>query len=145
MFFALVMLLTAITMAAVGQVLLKAGLSQLDHPSISQILLSMFRNANVFFGYAAFVLSSLVWLIALRRLPLSYAYPMVSLGYVVVVILSWRIFGETIPPLRIVALGVILTGVLLLALSESPGKSDAAGPSQPAAITHPVDGDPGAS
>jgi len=114
----LLLLLVSISLAAVGQILLKAGLSQLDHPSVSQIMLSMFHNGSVFFGYAAFVFSSLVWLVALRHLPLSYAYPMVSLGYVAVVLLSWKVFGEAIPPLRVVALVTILTGVVLLALSE---------------------------
>ena len=146
MAFAFIMLLTAITLAAVGQVFLKAGLSQLPpHPPLTMVLLSMFQNAKVFLGYAAFVLSSLVYLIALRRLPLSYCYPMVSLGYVIVVILSWRIFHEALPPLRIAAVGVILTGVLMLALSEMPNRGDAANPPQPAAITQPVDGDAGSS
>jgi len=144
MLFALVMLLTAISLAAVGQVLLKAGLSQLDHPTIVQTMLSMFSNSRVFFGYAAFVLSSVVYLIALRRLPLSYCYPMVSLGYVVVVLLSWRLFNEAIPPLRVVALCVILTGVVLMALSEAP-KTDTTAGAQPAAATQPVDRDSGPS
>jgi multidrug transporter EmrE-like cation transporter len=143
MAFPLIMLLMAIILASAGQVLLKAGLSQLDHPTILQIMLSMFRNITVFAGYAAFVLSSLLWLVAIQRLPLSYAYPMVSLGYVAVAILSWKIFGETIPPLRLVALGVILTGVVLMALSHVPKHAEPG--SAPAAAVQTLDHEAGPS
>ena len=146
MVFPFIMLLTAITLAAVGQVLLKAGLSQLGHdPSVAQIMLSMFSNATVFGGYAAFVLSSVLWLVAIQRFPLSYAYPMVSVGYVAVAVLSWRIFGETIPPLRIVALGVILTGVILMALSYAPKKAEPTPAPAPAAVVQPLDNEAGPS
>jgi len=145
MVFSLIMLVTAISLAAVGQVLLKAGLSQLDHPTIAQTMLSMFHNITVFAGYAAFVLSSLLWLVALRRLPLSYAYPMVSLGYVAVVLLSWKIFNEVIPPLRIVALAVILTGVVLMAVSERPAPQSGTSTATPAPVVQPLDSDTGPS
>ena len=145
MVFPLIMLLLAITLAAGGQVLLKAGLSQLDHPTIVQTMLSMFHNATVFAGYAAFVLSSLLWLVALRRLPLSYAYPMVSLGYVAVVLLSWKMFGESISPLRVTALVVILAGVVLMALSESPkSQAQTTAPAHPA-VVQPLDNEAGPS
>lgn len=116
----LLVLLLSITLAVAGQVLLKSGLSELHEPSVPTIMLSMFTNLRVFFGYASFVFSSLLWLVVLRKLPLSYVYPMVSLGYVVAVILSWKVFGETISPLRVVAVSVILAGVILLAASYKP-------------------------
>jgi len=59
----------------------------------------------------------LIYIVALKKLPLSYAYPMVALSYVLVVGLSWKIFGDEIPPLRIGALAIILIGVVMLALS----------------------------
>lgn len=114
----LILLLVAVSLGASGQVLLKAGLSQLakDAP-VSAILTSVFKNIYVFFGFACYGMSSLIYLVALKNLPLSYAYPMVALGYAVVVALSWKLFGETVPPLRIAAVGVILAGVVMLALS----------------------------
>lgn len=122
-------LLLAISLGAAGQILLKAGLTQLpENSSPVQVLSSIFTNARVFFGFACYGLSSLVYLIALKRLPLSYAYPMVALSYVMVVALSWKVFGETIPPLRIAAIAIILTGVVLLALSyDSHGAAPPAG------------------
>lgn len=121
----LVLLLVAISLGAAGQVLMKAGLRQLDEgASVGVVLSSIFRNIRVFLGFACYGLSSLIYLIAIHKLPLSYAYPMVALSYVIVVVLSWRLFGETIPPLRIAALVVILGGVVMLALSYPKGNGD---------------------
>lgn len=127
----LILLLVAISLGASGQVLLKAGLSQLakDAP-VSAILGSIFKNVFVFFGFACYGMSSLIYLVALKNLPLSYAYPMVALSYALVVALSWKVFGETVPPLRMGAVAVILAGVVMLALSydingEPPAPSGA--------------------
>jgi drug/metabolite transporter (DMT)-like permease len=114
----LLLLLVAISLGATGQILLKTGLSLLPpNAPVGLILSSIFTNIYVFLGFACYGISSLIYLVALKNLPLSYAYPMIALSYVVVVTLSWRIFGETIPPLRVAALCVILTGVVMMALS----------------------------
>ena len=134
-------LLVAIGLGAAGQIMLKSGLKELpDDSTTIQVLLSVVTNTRVFFGFACYGLSSLVYLIALKRLPLSYAYPMVALSYVVVVGLSWKVFGETIPPLRIVALVVILSGVVMLALSYDAHSADQPKP----AVATPGHSGPGA-
>jgi multidrug transporter EmrE-like cation transporter len=48
---------------------------------------------------------------------LSYAYPMVALGYVLVCVFSVLLFKETMPMLRIAGLGVIIIGVIMIAIS----------------------------
>jgi len=114
----LLLLLVAISLGAAGQIMLKAGLLQLPAQApVATILASVFTNRYVFLGFTCYGLSALIYLIVIKRLPLSYAYPMIALNYVVIVILSWRVFGEAIPPLRIAAVCVILAGVVLLALS----------------------------
>lgn len=136
-------LLLAISLGAAGQIMLKAGLSQLPESSSAvQVLTSIFTNVYVFLGFACYGLSSLVYLIALKRLPLSYAYPMVALSYVMVVALSWKVFGETIPPMRIAAVAIILTGVVVLALSYDSHAATA--PQTPQVMEH-TGPDPGAS
>ncbi len=128
------LLLVAISLGAGGQILLKSGLTQLPpNAPPATILLSIFQNVRVFSGFFCYGMSSLVYLIALKRLPLSYAYPMISLSYVMVVALSWRIFHEDIPPLRIVAVAVILLGVVILALSYDSAASERPAPPTAAA------------
>jgi multidrug transporter EmrE-like cation transporter len=56
-----------------------------------------------------------LWLVALSRVDVSLAYPMLSLGYVVNALAAWWLFGETLGPGRVAGLVLILAGVWLLA------------------------------
>jgi multidrug transporter EmrE-like cation transporter len=57
------------------------------------------------------VLSVVLWIIALSRVDVSVAYPMLSLGYVVTAIGAWYLFGEALSLQRLLAIFVILVGV----------------------------------
>ena len=61
--------------------------------------------------------STVLWIYSLSRVNLSYAYPMVALGYVLVCVFSVLLFKETMPTLRIAGLGVIILGVIMIAIS----------------------------
>jgi len=116
---ALALLLVAISLGAAGQVLLKAGLRQLgEKPAPLVVLRSIVTNLRVFSGFGCYGLSSLLYIVALSRLDLSYAYPMVALSYVMVAVLAWWLLDETVPPLRVVGLGLVLLGVVVVALSH---------------------------
>ena len=52
---------------------------------------------------------------ALSRVEVSLAYPMLSIGYVVSAIGAWMFLGEIVSPQRMLALAVIIVGVILLA------------------------------
>jgi len=115
----LALLLVAIALGAMGQVLLKSGLRELgEQPSPLTVLKSIVANRLVFSGFACYGLSSLLYIVALSRLDLSYAYPLIAISYVMVAVLAWRFLHETIPPLRIVGLVVVMAGVIILALSH---------------------------
>ena len=66
-------------------------------------------------GLACYGVSLVVWIIGLSRTDVTIAYPMLSLGYVVSALGAWMFLGEVIPPQRLVAIGVIVIGVVLLA------------------------------
>jgi multidrug transporter EmrE-like cation transporter len=63
------------------------------------------------------VLSVVVWILALARVEVSVAYPMLSLGYVVNALAAWWLFNESLSGARIAGIGVILVGVWLVARS----------------------------
>jgi multidrug transporter EmrE-like cation transporter len=121
---ALGILVLAICLGAMGQIFLKSGVSQLGaHPAPALVLRSILTNARVFGGFACYGISSLFYIVALSRLELSYAYPMIALSYVMVTFLSWKYLGEHIPGLRVVGLAIIMTGVVVMALSyRSPAR-----------------------
>jgi multidrug transporter EmrE-like cation transporter len=58
-----------------------------------------------------------VWVIGLSKVPVSIAYPMLSLGYVVNAIAAYYLLGEAVTPLRMAGIGVIIAGVVLVAHS----------------------------
>lgn len=130
---ALAILILAISLGAAGQVLLKSGVAQLgERPSVPMVLGSIFTNIKVVGGFFCYAVSSLFYLFALSRLDLSYAYPMIALSYVIVTVLAWRFLGENIPLGRIAGLGIILAGVVVVALTYR-GESTSPTPKPPVA------------
>ena len=122
---ALAILILAICLGSVGQILLKSGVSQLGtHPAPALVLRSILTNLRVFGGFSCYAASSLFYLVAISRLPLSYAYPMIALSYVMVTFLAWRLLGEPVPGARVAGLALIMAGVIVMALSyRSPAPS----------------------
>jgi drug/metabolite transporter (DMT)-like permease len=66
---------------------------------------------------ACYGLSVVVWLVGLSRVPVSQAYPLLSLGYVLNVGLAWWLLGETPNVMRVAGITVIVFGVVLVAKS----------------------------
>ena len=96
---------------ATGQVLFKAA--RAAHPDAS--LFSLFAQPEVWGGLTVYGLSSVCWLWVLARAPLSFAYPILSLTFPIVVGVSAIFFAELILPLRWMGVGLIMLGVSFLA------------------------------
>jgi multidrug transporter EmrE-like cation transporter len=77
-------------------------------------LLPMIFQPFVFMGIACFAVSSVFWLVVLSRIELSLAYPLVSIGYIVVALFSSVFFGETITLIRCIGIITICAGVFLI-------------------------------
>jgi multidrug transporter EmrE-like cation transporter len=106
---------------ACAQLLLKAGTNALGgaiHLTMSnwfQTFIKVVTQAPILGGLACYGISLVVWIIGLSRTDVTIAYPMLSLGYVVSAFGAWMFLGEAISPQRLVAIGVIVIGVVLLA------------------------------
>jgi multidrug transporter EmrE-like cation transporter len=68
-------------------------------------------------GLACYVVSVVVWIIGLSRVPVSIAYPMLSLGYIINAIAAHYLLGEALTLSRWVGIGFIIVGVWLVARS----------------------------
>lgn len=111
--------LVSIAIGAVGQFLLKlaarsAGAMPLLGPGMLHSMLRLAANPYLLAGLVCFVGSMLLWVKVLTAAPLGTSYPLVSLGYVVVAVLSWALLGERFELRQLVAIGVIIGGVVLL-------------------------------
>jgi len=112
------LILFSVSLASTGQMLLKYGMIKVGRisgiESIPSKLLTALINPFVLLGLFVFGISALSWLIVLSRVKLSIAYPMVSLGYAAVVILSWLIFKEPLKLVSLVGCAVVIVGVFLI-------------------------------
>jgi drug/metabolite transporter (DMT)-like permease len=72
---------------------------------------------SLWYALCAYGLSVIVWLVALSRVPVSQAYPLLSMGYVINIGLAWWLLGEIPNAQRVVGIGVIVLGVVLVARS----------------------------
>jgi drug/metabolite transporter (DMT)-like permease len=72
---------------------------------------------SLWYALCAYGLSVIVWLIGLSRVPVSQAYPLLSLGYVINIGLAWWLLGEVPNAQRVAGIGIIVLGVVLVARS----------------------------
>ena len=79
--------------------------------------LQIIKVPSLWYALTAYGLSVVVWIIGLSRVPVSQAYPLLSLGYVLNIGLAFWLLGEVPNLQRIVGIGVIIVGVVLVARS----------------------------
>jgi multidrug transporter EmrE-like cation transporter len=104
----------SIMLGAIGQFTLKLAAGELrTDGGLLQLGMSLISQKMVL-AIACFVLSMLMWIFVLRKLELSIAYPMVSLGYVFVMLLSFYFLQEQIYLTKVLGTGLIVGGVILL-------------------------------
>jgi multidrug transporter EmrE-like cation transporter len=99
-------------LGAAAQILMKTGANKLAHPT----LLQMATNIPLLAGYGLYGISTMLLVLALRKAQLSVLYPIISLTYVWVTILSVMIFGESINIYKLVGLSIVVCGVGVLGL-----------------------------
>lgn len=107
---------------AAAQLLLKAGMGQIGHfefnlANLVPIGLKVAICPPIVTGLTLYVLSVVVWLLVLSRVQVSYAYPMLSFGYIVNAIAAFILFGEDLSLVRMTGIFIIMTGVYLVARS----------------------------
>jgi multidrug transporter EmrE-like cation transporter len=116
------LILIGVLLNAVAQLLLKAGARyvgafEFSLANVIPVGSKLIANWPIIGGLACYVVSVLVWIMALSRVEVSIAYPMLSIGYVINAGLAWWLFGEAVTPMRMVGIGIICVGVFIVARS----------------------------
>ena len=119
---ALAFLLTGVLLNAAAQLLLKAGTNVLGVITLTranwlEMAWKMATQQFFVLGVACYVASLVVWILGLSRVPVSIAYPMLSIGYIVNAIAAHYLFGEAVTTTRWLGIGFIVLGVWLVAKS----------------------------
>lgn len=110
----LVLILGAVILSALGQLLLKSGAQHLAGLGRHEFLLAAAGDARVLSGLAAWAASAVCWLYVLQVAPLSRAYLLSSLTYVLVPLAGVYLFGEQLRRLHALGMVLILVGVACL-------------------------------
>lgn len=115
------LVLVCVALGVAGQLSLKHGIKALAaRPGLEMGLLAQaVLQPYVWLGLALYGISALLWLLVLARAPLSVAYPMLSLGYVAVAILSRLLFAEPLTAAKLLGILLVCFGVALLAQGSS--------------------------
>ena len=125
----IVMLLVNIVLGSTGQILLKYGTSKLKvlhaHQGFASSMADSIKGIftpYVLLGFLVYGISAVLWIRILRQVNLSFAYPTIAVSYVIVTILSIRIFNERVSNVMIMGLCLISLGVVLYGIGYASVK-----------------------
>ncbi|HEX4764400.1 MAG TPA: EamA family transporter [Usitatibacter sp.] len=115
-------LMAGVLLNAAAQLFLKAGTNRIGEfafslDNVMPIGMKIASSPFILGGLACYVVSVVVWILGLSRVPVSIAYPMLSVGYIVNAFLAYMLFGESITAQKLAGIGFIVVGVFLVARS----------------------------
>lgn len=118
----LALILVDVALNVTGQLSLKYGMSKIGNFALSlntlpPVFLQAAINPYVLLGLVCYGLGFLVWLIVLAKAEVSWAYPLISLGYVFTALLARPLIGEAVSLTRLAGILIICAGVFLVARS----------------------------
>jgi multidrug transporter EmrE-like cation transporter len=114
------LLLIAILLGTCAQLLLKAGANAIGpvaytSDAVLAATLGFALEPRILAGTGCYAVSLVLWILALTRVEVSVAYPMLSIGFALNAALAWWLLGEAVTPMRLLGIGVIIVGVVLIA------------------------------
>ena len=115
----ILMILMCVALGSIGQLSIKLCVQQIgkiatDWASIVTVISKGLTTPLVLLGLGLYGASSLIWVVILSRVKLSFALPMMSSTYVFVVFLAWFVLKEDVPWVRLIGVFVICAGVFLV-------------------------------
>ena len=121
-FVSFMLVLAGVMLNAAAQLLLKAGTNGIGAfaftaDNLIPVGIKAASNPFIVSGLGCYAVSVVVWIMALSRVEVSLAYPMLSIGYVVNAVAAWYLFGEALGAQRMIGIGTIIVGVFLVARS----------------------------
>jgi drug/metabolite transporter (DMT)-like permease len=111
---AIFIVLACTLLVAAAQYLIKLGANHLSHAGLLATLIGIFTIPQLFAGYCLYGVFTVMFVYALRDGELSILYPLIALSYVWVTITAVVAFHDTMNPLKLAGLAVIVAGVAVL-------------------------------
>ena len=113
------LILVGVLLNAGAQLLIKAGTTSIGYFEFSRANIlpigwKLATEWHIITAICCYGLSVVIWILALSRVQVSIAYPMLSLGYVVNAVAAWFLFHEAFSPAKVLGIGVIILGVAII-------------------------------
>jgi multidrug transporter EmrE-like cation transporter len=113
------LIFTGVMLNAAAQILMKMGTNAIGHfefsiENVVPIGWKLATEWHIVTALFCYGISVVVWMLALSRVPVSIAFPMLSMAYVVTALAAWSLLGETFNPTKMLGIGVIIIGVIIL-------------------------------
>ena len=113
------LIFTGVMLNAAAQILMKAGTNAIGHfefsvDNIVPIGLKLASEWHIIVALCCYALSVIIWILALSRVPVSIAFPMLSMAYVVNALAAYYLLGEPFSTTKLVGMGVIILGVIII-------------------------------
>ena len=111
------LVITAIFISVTGEMFLKSGMNRIGLFTFSNLFPTLGRiltSPRILTGFGFFALGAMFWLAALSRVNLSWAYPMLAIGYILVLIFSTVFLKEHVSPIRWTGALIIVLGIILV-------------------------------
>lgn len=114
----LLLIVLTVMINTTGQFVIKTGVNRIGKISITEnffgTILKAFTSWIIIGGFGLYFLSAIIWIIILSRTELSWAFPLLSLSYVITVLISPLILHEAFSIQRLMGTLVICLGVFLV-------------------------------
>ncbi len=116
------LIMLGVLLNAAAQLFLKAGMRRIGHfdfvwANALPIAFQVAGSIPILAGLACYVVSVVVWLMVLSRVEVSFAYPLLSVGYIVNAVAGYYLFQEHLSMTRITGILIICAGVYLVTRS----------------------------
>lgn len=113
------LIFTGVMLNAAAQILMKAGTNAIGHfefsaENILPIGWKLATEWHIVVALFCYGISVVVWILALSRVPVSIAFPLLSMAYIVTAVAAWYLLGEALSLTKLVGIGVIILGVIII-------------------------------
>jgi len=114
-----ILIFIGVMLNAAAQILMKTGTNAVGHFEFSMgnvlpIGLKLATEWHIAAALFCYALSVVVWILALSRVPVSIAFPLLSMAYIVTAVAAWYLLGEPLSMTKLVGIGVIILGVIII-------------------------------
>ena len=116
----IILILVSVLLNCTAQLCIRKGMLLVGETGMSNMITNigaMITNLWLWGAMICYALSIFLWMAVLSKVEVSFAYPFLSVGYVVAAVVGYYFFGEAISVIRVVGIVIICIGVYLISRS----------------------------